>query len=955
MADYCYKWYEADVRTKRPERFSLLLLQPNEIYFEDFSVYYYPIDLPEHVANERKQIGRLKVCSKSLVYEPQDTIAPLLRFDYKQCEFIDKWSGSLYSKIDRSNVIAVNAFQVIELKEGNKVTPYNFRKQKGFYLFSLNYVSINVIIPFIQQLWRAATLPRAEQDAMISAIVHSRLSRLQFDRNWFDYMRYLLHSAFTYKLSRVLHCIDDHSTILYRMNDIFENIVLETTVERINPLNCTPGRIVLSPVFLYFQPFNNIDADISSSDEKGSVLKCKLSNITRIQKKRYMLTQVGIEIYSSTEDMLLFLALSSEHERNHFYDIICSQKDVQLEDSVNENATLRWQNGFMSNFDYLMHLNRIADRSFNDLTQYPVFPWVIADYYSEELDLEDPKTFRDLSKPVGALNQDRLSQLKERYDDMPEPKFLYGSHYSAPGYILFYLVRVAPEYMLCLQNGRFDAPDRSFHSIAGVWQNVLSGFSDFKELIPEFYASDGEFLKNSAMLPLGVRSDNSTIDDVVLPKWARDHSEFTKILREALECDYVSEHLHSWIDLIFGFKQTGYEAIKANNVFHYLTYEGSIDLSSVNDPNERASLKLQILEFGQTPRKIFDNPHPQRNITKPLGPGNIVNMPAVSIPSEQVIDLIATVTDNKSKSDENDTKMMTYENLSMVLCRKLHKNIVTGICLSDNGNQVFSVSQDQYLRAFYINENEPCLGYNISGMPLSSCDTMVDGKSLIVGSYDNNIYLYSIEFGSVLDTIEGHCDAVSCLCRRGNVMVSGSWDCTVKIWELSDEGGSQEWNLSDEFEEDVEVSCIDLSVNKTLLVSGSKSGSIFIWSLKEHTLTNEFRSHDGAVNAVAFSPDNHRILSSGDDNFLKVLDLDTGMEVLATRLNYAIRCYHWNGAYAVCGDVNGNLNIWDMLTGTCLQTVKGHDGAIECLDVNEDNNVIVTGGEDKAIIVWNYL
>ncbi|EDV29760.1 uncharacterized protein TRIADDRAFT_52484 [Trichoplax adhaerens] len=827
MADYCYKWYEADVRTKRPERFSLLLLQPNEIYFEDFSVYYYPIDLPEHVANERKQIGRLKVCSKSLVYEPQDTIAPLLRFDYKQCEFIDKWSGSLYSKIDRSNVIAVNAFQVIELKEGNKVTPYNFRKQKGFYLFSLNYVSINVIIPFIQQLWRAATLPRAEQDAMISAIVHSRLSRLQFDRNW--------------------------------MNDIFENIVLETTVERINPLNCTPGRIVLSPVFLYFQPFNNIDA--------------------------------GIEIYSSTEDMLLFLALSSEHERNHFYDIICSQKDVQLEDSVNENATLRWQNGFMSNFDYLMHLNRIADRSFNDLTQYPVFPWVIADYYSEELDLEDPKTFRDLSKPVGALNQDRLSQLKERYDDMPEPKFLYGSHYSAPGYILFYLVRVAPEYMLCLQNGRFDAPDRSFHSIAGVWQNVLSGFSDFKELIPEFYASDGEFLKNSAMLPLGVRSDNSTIDDVVLPKWARDHSEFTKILREALECDYVSEHLHSWIDLIFGFKQTGYEAIKANNVFHYLTYEGSIDLSSVNDPNERASLKLQILEFGQTPRKIFDNPHPQRNITKPLGPGNIVNMPAVSIPSEQVIDLIATVTDNKSKSDENDTKMMTYENLSMVLCRKLHKNIVTGICLSDNGNQVFSVSQDQYLRAFYINENEPCLGYNISGM----------------------------------------------------------------IWELSDEGGSQEWNLSDEFEEDVEVSCIDLSVNKTLLVSGSKSGSIFIWSLKEHTLTNEFRSHDGAVNAVAFSPDNHRILSSGDDNFLKVLDLDTGMEVLATRLNYAIRCYHWNGAYAVCGDVNGNLNIWDMLTGTCLQTVKGHDGAIECLDVNEDNNVIVTGGEDKAIIVWNYL
>ena len=77
--------------------------------------------------------------------------------------------------------------------------------------------------------------------------------------------------------------------------------------------------------------------------------------------------------------------------------------------------TLKWQNGVISNFDYLMYLNRyiyvtipytfyvffltksfsklycfvtflsLADRSFNDLTQYPVFPWVIADYKSKEL------------------------------------------------------------------------------------------------------------------------------------------------------------------------------------------------------------------------------------------------------------------------------------------------------------------------------------------------------------------------------------------------------------------------------------------------------------------------------------------------------------------------------------------------------------------------------------------
>lgn len=48
----------------------------------------------------------------------------------------------------------------------------------------------------------------------------------------------------------------------------------------------------------------------------------------------------------------------------------------------------------VSNFEYLMHLNREAGRSFKDLTQYPVFPWVIADWDSEQLDLSNPATFR---------------------------------------------------------------------------------------------------------------------------------------------------------------------------------------------------------------------------------------------------------------------------------------------------------------------------------------------------------------------------------------------------------------------------------------------------------------------------------------------------------------------------------------------------------------------------------
>ncbi|KAL1840755.1 hypothetical protein VTJ49DRAFT_147 [Mycothermus thermophilus] len=279
----------------------------------------------------------------------------------------------------------------------------------------------------------------------------------------------------------------------------------------------------------------------------------------------------------------------------------------------------RWQRGEISNFHYLMLVNTMAGRTFNDLTQYPVFPWVLADYTSEELDLTNPATFRDLSKPMGAQSPGRAADFALRYKSLAEigeSPFHYGTHYSSAMIVSSYLIRLPPfvQSFILLQGGTFDHPDRLFYSIEGAWTSASrDNGSDVRELIPEFFYLP-EFLTNINGYNFGVRQGGAgRVDNVILPPWAKgDPKVFIAKHREALECPYVSQRLHLWIDLVFGYKQRGEVAVENLNVFHPLSYKGARDLDNITDPQERVITTGIIHNFGQTPHQVFTKPHPPR-------------------------------------------------------------------------------------------------------------------------------------------------------------------------------------------------------------------------------------------------------------------------------------------------------------------------------------------------------
>ncbi|XP_077024529.1 lysosomal-trafficking regulator isoform X2 [Tamandua tetradactyla] len=416
-----------------------------------------------------------------------------------------------------------------------------------------------------------------------------------------------------------------------------ESIRVNRRCISVAPSRETAGELLLGKCGMYFVEDNASDT-VESSTLQGELEPASFSwtyeEIKEIHKRWWQLRDNAVEIFL-TNGRTLLLAFDNTKVRDDVYHSILTNNLPNLLEYGNITAlTNLWYTGQITNFEYLTHLNKHAGRSFNDLMQYPVFPFILADYVSETLDLNDLLVYRNLSKPIAVQYKEKEDRyvntykyLEEEYrkgarEDDPMPPvqpYHYGSHYSNSGTVLHFLVRMPPftKMFLAYQDQSFDIPDRTFHSTNTTWRlSSFESMTDVKELIPEFFYLP-EFLVNREGFDFGVRQNGERVNHVNLPPWARnDPRLFVLIHRQALESDYVSQNICQWIDLVFGYKQKGKASVQAINVFHPATYFG-MDVSAVEDPVQRRALETMIKTYGQTPRQLFYSAHASRAASKP--------------------------------------------------------------------------------------------------------------------------------------------------------------------------------------------------------------------------------------------------------------------------------------------------------------------------------------------------
>ncbi|KAL4435814.1 hypothetical protein ABPG74_015782 [Tetrahymena malaccensis] len=446
---------------------------------------------------------------------------------------------------------------------------------------------------------------------------------------------------------RILKLQDDESEIIFESNKLFKRPDKES-------LNRDDYQITSMP----YQDNNQ-----SKEQEKIQIQNYKkylLGSLDPQSKDRKKILQIKniLEIYCQTFNALensveifmknnksYFFVFYEESIRKEFLD---SLKKIQkqnrtsyifqtIDESLRKKKLIKyqkqWQDDEITNFEYLMALNSLSSRSLNDINQYYVFPWIIKDYKSQQIDINKKEIYRNLKLPLGMLNKERYDDFLEKFKFMGDTKYgFYGSHFSTAVHIIYYLIRIEPFSSLGiqLQSGKFDHPDRLFFSVEQTWRSCNENSSDLKELIPEFFFLP-DFLINKSELDFGDRQmrqqqdpenqlekKDLKVNHVDLPPWSFGSPHlFVQLQRAALESRYVSENLNSWIDLIWGDKQQ-----MRDNLFNIKTYKDKMNgkvkdlynkLSSQSDIDKLISLLTQIQCFGTFPTKLFTTTHPSKN------------------------------------------------------------------------------------------------------------------------------------------------------------------------------------------------------------------------------------------------------------------------------------------------------------------------------------------------------
>ena len=525
--------------------------------------------------------------------------------------------------------------------------------------------------------------------------------------------------------------------------------------------------------------------DFLKTDKK---IILEFNGILEIFQRRYLYLPIALEIFMKNGRSFLF-NFFNEEENNFVLDFL-SKKGIKIIKNPkqyfnNEEFSQKWKNNQITTFDYLLLLNKFSSRSYNELDQYPIMPWIF---------LKDEKE-RNFDLPMSIQNEESLDLYRnESIDSEIETYKSHSSHYSTSSYVCYYLMRVNPfTYdMIKLQSNSFDSPERQFIDIG----NTLFLCADAKnnrELIPEIYSIPELYMNlnynDFGKLTISKLSSGRINNINVIPYADNIFGFVYKIKKNINYNEKINNQINKWFNFIFGCNQYNKEN-KGNGFrnFSLESYSQNINIKKIIEDLMKKKKNVKeikknlsntigmILNFGQCPRQLFSSEHPVKECESSKN-NNINNnndnknsRKNSNITSEKILQIIDKIENNtnyiwlnKNNSNKTNNLYFLINNKEIVIYQK---DIKTNLYIFKNKIQI----DDDYIFSNFNNREKKFIFCELKSDFFVFCKYLDD---TIIINYNTEKYIYLLS------------SPISCIRKiKDNEFMTGHEDGMIFHWKI---------------------------------------------------------------------------------------------------------------------------------------------------------------------------
>jgi WD40 repeat protein len=289
---------------------------------------------------------------------------------------------------------------------------------------------------------------------------------------------------------------------------------------------------------------------------------------------------------------------------------------------------------------------------------------------------------------------------------------------------------------------------------------------------------------------------------------------------------------------------------------------------------------------------------------------------------------------------------------------KSYRPTVKDIALSSDSRYLAAACGDEKIRVFNTHTGELIKTLTGPRVP-QAVSYLPDSQILLSFGLDSRLVIWDQHKGVAVGVIDVQVRDASSLplavSPRGNYVALGVGRTTPLVLDVTDWSTVQP--AKNVHGHSRSVASIAFSPNRQLMATGSYDGSTIIWSTEKwipvQTLVSDT---DYVISAVTFSPDSEMVATGDSKNNLRIYDLASGSTMQTKKENQediSAVTFSPDGKQIVSASWDGALRVWRASDGKLLRVLTGHSGRATALLYSADGKAIVSGGSDTTIRIWD--